>query len=75
MPAGQLAAVQQYMKLHVTVPFGINSRVHAWLQGTAPSDSSICTEVLAILMQLCWDKDPNARPEFSEVLGVDSLIL
>lgn len=31
-------------------------------------------EVMAALMKRCWHKDPNERPEFSEVLKVISFV-
>lgn len=37
-------------------------------RGLRPESPPYIPEVLAHLMHRCWDKDPEERPEFSEVL-------
>ena len=43
-------------------------------RGLRPVVPSFVPEVLAILMQRCWHKDPDARPEFSEVVELNSTL-
>lgn len=38
-------------------------------RGLRPETPPYIPEVLANLMQRCWNKDPQERPEFSEVLS------
>ena len=54
------------------LPFADKSNLQAAvavsLHGLRPTISEDCPEKLGSLIKRCWDKDPNARPEFEEVL-------
>ena len=43
-------------------------------RGLRPVIPPYVPEVLSILMQRCWHKDPNSRPEFNEVIEVNFLL-
>ena len=35
-----------------------------------PKDESICPEMLARIINLCWKHNPEDRPDFSQILVI-----